>query len=74
MQTVRLSIGGMHCEGCAEIVRHVLEQQPGVKGCTVSHESGVAKVAVDTSQISGERLAEAVQGAGYSASIAPESA
>ncbi|MCH4562416.1 MerR family transcriptional regulator [Halomonas sp. EGI 63088] len=72
MQTVRLTIGGMHCNGCAEIVRQVLEQQPGVKGCSVSHENGEAKVAVDTSQTSGEQLAEAVRGAGYSASIATE--
>ncbi|RTR00177.1 MerR family transcriptional regulator [Halomonas nitroreducens] len=72
MQTVRLTIKGMHCDGCAEIVRHVLEQQPGVKGCSVSHENGEAKVAVDTSQTSGERLAEAVQGAGYSASLVTE--
>lgn len=72
MQTVRLTIKGMHCEGCAEIVRHVLEQQPGVKGCTVSHERREARVAVDTTQVSGEQLAEAVQGAGYSARIASE--
>ncbi len=69
MQTVKLTVGGMHCDGCAEIVRHVLEQQPGVKGCTVSHESGEARVAVDTAQTPAERLAEAVQGAGYSASL-----
>ncbi|QFT86695.1 Mercuric resistance operon regulatory protein [Halomonas sp. THAF12] len=69
MQTVRLTITGMHCNGCAEIIRHVLEQQPGVKGCSVSHENGEAKVAIDTGQISGERLAEAVRGAGYSARI-----
>ncbi|WP_280553696.1 MerR family transcriptional regulator [Halomonas sp. 25-S5] len=72
MQTVRLTIKGMHCNGCAEIVRHVLEQQPGVKGCSVSHENGEAKVAVDTSQISAERLAETVQDAGYSASLVTE--
>lgn len=72
MQTVRLTIEGMHCEGCAEIVRHVLEQQPGVKGCSVSHEYGEARVAVDTGQTSGERLAEAVKGAGYSARLVTE--
>ncbi|MCG6658147.1 MerR family transcriptional regulator [Halomonas campisalis] len=72
MQTVRLTIGGMHCEGCTEIVRQVLEQQPGVKGCSVSHENGEARVAVDAALISGEQLAEAVRGAGYSASIAAE--
>lgn len=69
MQTIRLSIGGMHCGGCEEIVRHVLEQQTGVKGCSVSHESGEARVAVDESRISDEQLAEAVRGAGYSANI-----
>ncbi len=69
MQTIRLSIGGMHCHGCEEIVRHVLEQQTGVKGCSVSHESGEARVAVDESKISDEQLAEAVRGAGYSANI-----
>jgi copper chaperone CopZ len=69
MQTIRLSIGGMHCSGCEEVVRHVLEQQTGVKGCSVSHENGEARVAVDDSQISDEQLAEAVRGAGYSANI-----
>ncbi|WP_341580876.1 MerR family DNA-binding protein [Marinobacter metalliresistant] len=69
MQTIRLSIGGMHCNGCEEIVRHVLEQQTGVKGCSVSHERGEARVAVDESRISDEQLAEAVRGAGYSASV-----
>ncbi|MDI5985916.1 cation transporter [Halomonas sp. M4R5S39] len=72
MQTVKLTIKGMHCDGCAEIVRHVLEQQPGVKGCSVSHANGEARVAVDTTQTPAERLAEAVRGAGYSASIASE--
>lgn len=69
MQTIKLSIGGMHCSGCEEVVRHVLEQQQGVKGCSVSHESGEARVAVDDSGIPQEQLAEAVRGAGYSASI-----
>ncbi len=72
MQTVRLAIGGMHCDGCAEIVRQVLEQQPGVKGCSVSHENGEARVAIDAALVSGEQLAEAVQGAGYSARLASE--
>jgi DNA-binding transcriptional MerR regulator len=69
MQTVKLTIGGMHCDGCSEIVRHLLEQQPGVKGCTVSHESGEARVAVDAAQVSAERLAKAVRDAGYTASV-----
>lgn len=69
MQTVKLRIEGMHCNGCAEIVRHVLERQSGVQGCSVSHEHGEARVAIDASRITAERLAEAVGEAGYSARV-----
>ncbi|MDA3920127.1 MAG: heavy metal-associated domain-containing protein [Salinisphaera sp.] len=36
MQTTTLEIDGMHCAGCVQIVQHVLEQQAGAKGCSVS--------------------------------------
>lgn len=72
MQTVKLTIEGMHCNGCAETVRQVLEQQSGGKGCSVSHENGEARVAIDTGRISREQLAEAVRSAGYPASPVTE--
>lgn len=70
MQTVTLTITGMHCEGCAEIVRHVIDKYSGVKGCTVSHTDGEARIALDNSQTSGEQLARAIREAGYSADVA----
>lgn len=69
MQTIRLRIEGMHCGGCEKIVRHLLERQPGVKGCRVSHQAGEARVAVDAGGASGDRLAETVRGAGYGAAV-----
>jgi len=67
MQTVKLRIGGMHCGGCAEIVRHVLEQEPGVKGCSISLEHALARVAIEPGQSSAEQLERAVSRAGYTA-------
>lgn len=67
MQTVKLRIGGMHCAGCVEIVRHVLEREPGVKGCSVSLEEALARVAIEPGQSSAEQLRDAVSRAGYTA-------
>lgn len=69
MQTIKLHIDGMHCDGCAEIVRHVLERQSGVLGCSVSHADNEARVAIDTTRISVERLTEVIVEAGYRARI-----
>lgn len=69
METVTLQIGGMHCGGCEEIIRHVLEREPGVKGCSVSHETGRARIAFDAAQRSAEQLAEAVRLSGYTAAV-----
>jgi len=69
MQTVKLHIDGMHCDGCAEIVRRVLERQAGVAGVSVSHADGEARVAIDTTRVSVERLVEVVDAAGYRAGV-----
>ncbi|MES1945142.1 putative heavy-metal scavenger protein [Salinisphaera sp. PC39] len=71
MQTTTLTIDGIHCQGCVEIVTHVLEQQAGVKGVTVSLESKQARIAHDADQTSAHTLAQAVQEAGYTAASIP---
>lgn len=70
MQTTKLTIDGMHCDGCAQIVQHTLEQTAGVKAATVSLEAKQARVAHDVNQVSAEALAEAVNNAGYKAAPA----
>lgn len=69
MQNLILDIGGMHCGGCAQIVQHVLEAEPGVHACTVSDENKHARVAFDPGRTSADQLAKAVQRAGYSATV-----
>lgn len=67
MQTTILTIDGMHCQGCVQIVQNVIEQQTGVKGCSVSLDAKQARIAYEADQVSPEMLAEAVQDAGYTA-------
>ena len=67
MQTTTLAIDGMHCDGCVQIVQHVLEQTLSVKGVTVSLEAKQARIAHDANQVSAETLAEAINKAGYKA-------
>ena len=70
MQTTTLTIDGMHCQGCVQIVQHVIKQQAGVKGCSVSLDPQQARVAHDADQVSAQTLAKAVQEAGYKATVA----
>ncbi len=67
MKKLTLGIEGMHCGGCVEIVQHVIEQQDGIKGCTVSLEDRQARIAYDPERISADQIAQSVQGAGYTA-------
>ncbi len=69
MKTTTLGIDGMHCQGCVQIVQHVLEQQAGVKGCSVSLDPQQARVAHNADQVSAQTLIKAVQDAGYTATI-----
>ena len=69
MQTTTLEIDGMHCQGCVQIVQHVIEQQAGVKGCSVSLDPQQARVAHDADQVSAQTLVKAVREAGYTAAV-----
>lgn len=70
MQSTVLTIEGMHCQGCAQIVQNVIEQQTGVKGCSVSLDAKQARIAYEVDQVSPETLVKAVQDAGYTATPA----
>jgi copper chaperone CopZ len=64
-QTVQLDISGMTCEGCAQNVKNALVGVPGVVDAEVSYEKGKAVVKLSGSQADQEKLANAVQKAGY---------
>lgn len=72
MQTIILAIEGMHCEGCVQIVQQRLEEDPGIKGTTISLAPKQARVAYDPTQTSAEAIVGAVSDAGYTATPVEE--
>jgi len=67
MKTVKLSVEGMHCEGCVSRVEKALSEVEGVRSVEVSLEREEATVEAD--DVSGAPLVRAVEEAGYEASV-----
>jgi copper chaperone CopZ len=65
--TLKLSIEGMHCEGCIRRVSAVLQGVQGVKLGFV--EVGSAQLTFDPGEASAEEIAAAVNRIGFSARI-----
>jgi copper chaperone CopZ len=65
MATITLSVQGMSCEGCEEIVEDALEEVGGVESASADREENVASVEGDADP---DDLVEAVDFAGYEAS------
>ena len=62
-----LTVEGMGCEGCEDIVENALEGVDGVEDADADEAEGVATVEGDADT---ESLLEAVEFAGYEAEIA----
>jgi copper chaperone CopZ len=60
-----LKLEGMHCEGCAETIKAVVEREPGVKAASVSFSGGVARILYDPEATSADRLVATVGRLGY---------
>lgn len=69
MKTSVIKVSGMHCEGCAQIVRSVLERQDGVQTVALSYPDGTARVLFDPARIEPARLRAVIEKAGYGASM-----
>lgn len=65
MESIDLSIQGMHCEGCAKTVEALLKSERGVKSATISYAKGVARVMFDPTLVDLSTLVKAVEKAGY---------
>jgi copper chaperone CopZ len=65
METVNLSIQGMHCGGCASKVSTALKSVPGTKIEEVS--VGRARVSFDPQKTSAEAIIVAVNNLGFKA-------
>jgi copper chaperone len=65
MKSVTLKIEGMHCTGCAQTIRGLIEREPGVKTTTVSFEDGAARVLYDPAATDENRLVAAIEKPGF---------
>jgi MerR family copper efflux transcriptional regulator len=65
MKTALFKIDGMHCQGCADTIKAVIERQPGVQVADISHDQGQARILYDPQSIAEDRLAAAIKKIGY---------
>ena len=65
MKTALFKIDGMHCDGCADTVKAMIERQSGVQAVDVSYEKGQARILYDPRSIAEDRLAAVVEKIGY---------
>ncbi len=64
-----LSLFGMHCSSCANIIERSLKKVPGVSSANVNFAAEKANVIYDESQVKTQDLIEAVSKAGYKAEL-----
>lgn len=60
-----LKIEGMHCDGCAERIRTLLEREPGVRHAEVSLTNKQARVKFNLRKVDEGRLVEVIEIAGF---------
>lgn len=61
----QVSVGGLHCDGCASGLRKELLRTEGVTGAQVHFGRSLAQVAVDTNRVTLEAVAKVIADAGY---------
>lgn len=65
MKTLVLRIEGMHCDGCAETIKALLDIEAGVKASHVSFEEGSARVLYDPAVVDERKLVAAIEKGGF---------
>lgn len=69
MATTTIKLQGMHCDGCAQRVKRVLEREPGVREAQVSFAAGEAHVTYDAQATTTEQLRHVIDRAGFGAVV-----
>jgi len=65
VESLTMKIEGMHCDGCAQTIKVLLDREPGVKTAAVSFKAGEARVLYDAAVTSAEQLIATVGKPGY---------
>lgn len=66
---VQLSLGGMHCASCANLIERSLKKVPGVQSGNVNFAAETAAIVFDPRQTDQGTLIAAVEKAGYQAEV-----
>lgn len=66
--TISLSISGMHCASCAALVTRALKKTAGVADAHVNYATSKARIQLQVSPVTVDKLISVVVAAGYSAS------
>ncbi|WP_218331138.1 heavy metal translocating P-type ATPase [Hydrotalea lipotrueae] len=67
-ESVQMKVSGLMCSFCTMSVEKALKRNPAVRSVMVNLVHGIVLVEADTSKMSREQLAEAVENLGYSVS------
>jgi len=65
MNSTIFRIGGMHCDGCADRIRMLLDKEPGVREARVSFAEGSAEVRFNSHTVGEARLREIIETGGF---------
>ncbi|MGC1819303.1 MAG: heavy-metal-associated domain-containing protein [Casimicrobiaceae bacterium] len=65
MESVKLDVQGMTCQGCVASVTRVLKAVPGVADAAVTLQPGAATVTFDPTRTNVTALGAAIRDAGY---------
>ncbi len=65
MNTAKFMVKGMHCDGCAQIIKSLLERKTGVHTAKVSFSDAEARILYDNQSVEESQLAGVIEKAGY---------
>jgi len=69
VERAELQVRGMTCAGCVHTIEQRVKALHGVEECSVNLATGTALVDFDPARVSAERVAEAIEAAGYEARL-----
>lgn len=65
VKSVTYKIEGMHCDGCAQTIKALLESEPGVRSADVSFKKTEARILYEQQAVGEDRLIATIQKPGY---------
>ena len=65
MKSVTLEVEGMHCEGCAQTIKALVDAEPGVRAADVSYKERQARILYDPQTIAEDQLVKVIEKGGY---------